>query len=265
MTKPKKQGVQGDRAREARKAELVEVTGANVDARGFFCYMSKKKAEGYQRKRQWLKDRFFEGMRLKLLAAPERGFIEYIPGESAWRAVHADGYMFVHCLWVVGKSKGKGFGTALLDECVSDARRSRMKGVAMVTSERVWLAGKRILASRGFECVDQAPPAFSLMALKFGKYPSPSLAGDWEHKARALPKGLCVVRSDQCPYVVDAAATALRSAEKAGREHHTVELRSRDDLLRLSPSPYGVFGITLDGALLSYHYLLEKDLLPVLR
>lgn len=42
-----------------------------------------------------------------MLELPERGFIEYLPGEHAWRAVHADGYLFIHCLWVVGKSKGK--------------------------------------------------------------------------------------------------------------------------------------------------------------
>ena len=55
-----------------------------------------------------------------------------------------------------------------------------------------------------------------------------------------------------------------RRPHKAGIKSRVVELRSRDDLLRLSPSPYGVFGLVLDGKLLSYHYLLEKDLLPLL-
>ncbi len=30
--------------------EFVEVNADNVDSHGFFCYMSKRKAEGYQRK-----------------------------------------------------------------------------------------------------------------------------------------------------------------------------------------------------------------------
>jgi hypothetical protein len=34
--------------------------------------------------------------------------------------------------------------------------------------------------------------------------------------------------------------------------------------MRLSPSPYGVFGLVLDGRLLSYYYQLEKDLVPLL-
>jgi GNAT superfamily N-acetyltransferase len=250
--------------RPASFPEIVDVWADNVETSGFFCYMSKRKSEGYQRKLRWLKARFTEGMRIKLLALPERGFIEYIPGEYAWRAVHADGYMFIHCLWVVGQSKGRGLGGALLDQCVADARRAKMKGVAMLTSEKVWLVGRRILERQGFECVDAAPPAFSLMVKKFGTCPSPSFAGGWEEKARAFENGLAVIRSDQCPYIVDAAAHATAGARNAGVESRIVELQSRDDVLRLSPTPYGVFGLVHDGALLSYHYLQEKDLLPLL-
>jgi hypothetical protein len=39
-----------------------------------------------------------------------------------------------------------------------------------------------------------------------------------------------------------------------------VDLESAAQVRRLSPSPYGVFGIVLEGQLISYHYLLEKDL-----
>ncbi len=60
--------------------QIIDVTSANIDKCGFFCFMSKKKSESYQRKLNWLKARFSEGMRIKLLTLPERGFIEYIPG-----------------------------------------------------------------------------------------------------------------------------------------------------------------------------------------
>ena len=49
-----------------------------------------------------------------------------------------------------------------------------------------------------------------------------------------------------------------------GKGLRIVQLESRDDVLRLSPSPYGVFGLVLNGNLLSYHYQLEKDLQPLL-
>jgi GNAT superfamily N-acetyltransferase len=245
--------------------EILDVVANNVDKTGFFCFMSKKKSEGYQRKLAWLKDRFTEGMRIKMLTLPERGFIEYIPGEHAWRAVHADGYMVIHCLWVVGKSRGMGFSGALLDACIADAKQRGMKGVAMVTSQKVWMAGRGVLDKHGFECVQTAPPAFSLMVKKFGKHASPSFAGGWDEKAKSFGQGLSVIRSDQCPYIVDATNTAVAAADKAGVMSQVIELKSRDDLMRLSPSAYGVFGLVFDGRLLSYYYQLEKDLLPLLK
>ncbi|MBN1425683.1 GNAT family N-acetyltransferase [Candidatus Fermentibacteria bacterium] len=253
----------GTRESPSRR-DIIDVTADNVETTGFFCYMSKKKSEGYGRKLRWLKARFAEGMRIKLLTLPERGFIEYVPGEHAWRAVHADGYLFIHCLWVVGKSKGKGLGAALLEGCITEAKKSNARGVAMVTSEGVWLAGRRLLDQHGFECVDTAPPSFSLIVKKFGRHPSPTFAGGWEDKARSCGPGLTVIRSDQCPYIPDATGHAVAAAGTAGMQCRVVELESREELLRLSPTPYGVFGLVLDGTLLRYHYLQEKDLLPLL-
>ena len=117
------------------KTKIINVTADNISETGFFCYMSRRKTAGFRRKLAWVKKRFAEGMRIKMLQLPLRGFIEYIPGEYAWRPVNAKGYMFIHCLWVVGQSKGKGLATLLLDECIKDAKKSGMKGVAMVTSE----------------------------------------------------------------------------------------------------------------------------------
>ncbi|MBZ0305899.1 MAG: GNAT family N-acetyltransferase, partial [Anaerolineae bacterium] len=92
------------------ETHIVTVTAENVDQYGFFCFKSKAKAEGYQRKRRWLMDRFAEGLQIKLLYEGERsvGFVEFMPGESTWRVVNAPDYLVIHCLWVVGTGKGKG-------------------------------------------------------------------------------------------------------------------------------------------------------------
>ena len=242
---------------------IINVTAANVDETGFFCYMSKRKTEGFQRKLNWLKARFAERMRIKMFALPERGFIEYLPGEYAWRAVHAEGYMFIHCLWVVGKSKGKGYARILLDECINDARAAGMNGVAMITSERVWLAGKNLLLKHGFESVAEAPP-FNLMVRKFGDVPSPSFTGNWEQKASQYRQGLTVIRSDQCPYIPDATNAVMEFARERDIPFQTIELKSCQDVRGFAPSPYGVFSIVYNGRLLSYHYLLPKDLSKML-
>ncbi len=163
--------------------EIISVDSDNIARTGFFCYMSKPKSPGYHQKREWLKARFAEGMKLKILhehGYRDVGFIEYLPGEYAWRTVQAPGYLVIHCLWVVGKGKGKGYGTRLLQECLEDAQAQNKSGVVMVTSDSVWLAGKEIFLRNGFEEVDQAPPSFRLLVHRFGSAPEPAFPHDWE-------------------------------------------------------------------------------------
>jgi GNAT superfamily N-acetyltransferase len=246
------------------KIEIITVDRSNVQESGLFCYMSKRKSEGFLRKLAWARARFNEGMRIKMLKLPERGFIEYIPGEYAWRAVKAKGYMVIHCLWVVGKSKRKGFGAALLDECVKDARKAGMAGVAMVTSEGNWLAGKKLLEGRGFKAVDTAPPSFTLMVKKFKPGPDPSFPRDWAARAAQFGNGLTVISSDQCPYLPDAVRVLSEAAAKKKIKARVVEFRTAADVQARSPSPYGVFNIVYKGCVLGYHYLAEEDFLEIL-
>jgi L-amino acid N-acyltransferase YncA len=246
------------------KAEIITVESSNAEETGFFCFMSKRKSEGYLRKLAWVKARLKEGMRIKMLKLPERGLIEYIPGEKAWRAIKAEGWMVIHCLWVVGKSKGKGLGAALLAECVKDAQKAGMFGVAMVTSQGNWLAGKALFEGLGFEAVDTAPPSFTLMVKKLKPGPLPSFPRDWTARAERYGQGLTIISSDQCPYHPDAVRILLEAAAKKKIKTRVVEFRTARDVQTRSPSPYGVFNIINNGKLLGHHYMLEKDLFEAL-
>ena len=163
---------------------IVTVDATNVDEYGFFCCKSKRGSVGYQCKLNWLKERFEEGMVIKIASASKRsyGFIEYIPGEYAWRAVSAPGYMLIHCLWVVGSGKKQGYGSRLLEECLEDARQKDRMGVAMVTSSGNWLADKRILLKNRYEPIDEAPPSFELLVRNFGDAPSAAFPRNWQER-----------------------------------------------------------------------------------
>ena len=243
-----------------KKVDLIDVNANNVSDLGFFCCMSKRKSKGYQRKLKWLAQRFDEGMRIKMLGQGERGFIEYIPGEYAWRAVNAKGYMFIHCLWIVGKSKGKGFAGHLLETCIDDARKSKMKGVAILTSKTNWLVGNKLFSKHGFETVAQAPPSFELMVNSFTKGALPSFSNHWADCLKQYGKGLTVLRSDQCPYLDDATRIITQTADELGIQNKVVELGNCQEIQKNSPSPYGVFNVVYEGKLLSYHYLTQKEL-----
>ena len=242
--------------------EMVSVDATNVAQHGFFCYKSKKKATGYREKSDWLQARFAEGLKIKMIYEGKRsvGFIEYIPGEFAWRAIDAPNYLVIHCLWVVGSGKGKGYGSRLIDACVEDAREAGKDGVAVVTSSGVWLAHKDIFASKGFELQAEAPPSFQLMVRAFGDGPRPSFPTDWEERSAQFGAGVTVVRTAQCPYIADAVDFAVSGCKDVGLDVRVVELHSRQEVRDRAPAANGIFGIVYNGKLLSYHYLLPKDL-----
>lgn len=245
---------------------IVDVNADNVEKERFFCFKSKPKAEGYRRKLNWLKARFAEGMRMKILYQGKRSFafIEYIPGEFAWRAVNAPNYMVIHCLWVVGKGKGQGFGEQLLAACLVDAAAAGLDGVVMVSSEGVWLAGKKFFLKNGFQSVDQAPP-FDLLVKKINSAaPDPTFPTDWDERSRRYGAGLTILRSDQCPYIEDAVNILLETAAEQGIEARAIEIESAAQAQQSVPSPYGMFSIVYNEKLFSYHYLMQKEFLEKL-
>jgi hypothetical protein len=246
---------------DMKRPVIIDVNAANAGQTGFFCFMSKRKNPGYGKKLLWLKQRFAEGLHLRLLQLPQRGFIEYVPGEFAWRPLSAKGYMVIHCLWVVGKSKGRGLASVLLRECIADAKKARMTGVAMVVSGGSYMGWKGFLARHGFVSVDTAPPSYELMALRFGDSPWPKFSGGWEKKARACGKGLTIFRTDQCPYFDDATAMLLATARDRGVTAKVIELRTAKDVRGLAPSPYGVYSVVIDGDVVPSHYQAKQALL----
>jgi len=243
--------------------EIIDVDASTVDQHGFFCYMSKPKSPGYRQKRAWLEARFAEGMKIKIIHEKgnrDVGFIEYLPGESAWRVVQAHGYLVIHCLWVVGKGKGKGYGTRLLQVCLEDARAQDKHGVVMVTSDRTWLAGRKLFLKNGFAEVQQAPPSFQLMVHRFDSAPLPAFPTDWPARQARFGSGITVVRTAQCPYIENSAKGILQTAQEMGIPGRVVQLNSAWDVQEFAPSAYGVFAILHDGRLLSYHYLNRSEL-----
>jgi ribosomal protein S18 acetylase RimI-like enzyme len=244
----------------SEEVKIVTVDETNVDEYGFFCYKSKPKSAGYQQKLAWLRQRFAEGMCIKILFQGKRsvGFVETMPGEFAWRAVHAPGYRVVHCIWVVGRAKKKGYGRRLLDECMQDAREASAHGVAAVTSSRVWLAGRSLFLKAGFEVVHRASPCFELLVKRLDSAPPPAFPQDWPERRARFGPGLTIVRSGQCPYIEDGVQGIVQLARGYGTEAQIVEITSGRELQERAPSAYGTFDIVHDGELLSHHVLGRK-------
>ena len=214
--------------------------------------------EPYQHKLQWIMKRMSEGLKVKMLSTPDDGlvgYIEYVPGERAWRAVNAENYMFIHCIYIGKKRcKGRGFGTLLVKECVKDAKKADMNGVAVVTREGTFMAGKELFLKNGFEEVEKALPDFSLLVKKFKKSaPTPSFKGQWDKKRKKFGKGLAIITSGQCPHNVKMVNDIVEIAkDRYGIEPRIVEYRSYRQAQN-APWPYAVAGLLYDGKLVADH------------
>jgi GNAT superfamily N-acetyltransferase len=239
------------------EVEIIDTNADNICEFGFCGYKNIKQS-GYKRKIDWLRQRFSEGMKFKVLRSQNDGavgFIEYIPGEYAWRAVEADGYMVIHCIAIMSrKYKGQGYGSLLVKECLRDAKRGKMRGAAVVARQGTWMAGSELFLKKGFEVFDEAPPDFELLVKRFKKSaPAPKFAGDWDRKLSQYPSGLTIIRSDQCPYIEKSVREIGETAQgRLGLKPRIVELRNCHQAQQ-APSAFATFNIVYNGELLTDH------------
>ncbi|MCK4995936.1 MAG: GNAT family N-acetyltransferase [Thermoplasmatales archaeon] len=241
------------------EAKIIDINENNMAKYPPTCFLNPKN-EGYLIKSKWLKKRFYEGMKIKLLYLENEkkcnGFIEYIPGENAWRSVDAKGYMFIHCIWInPNKFKNKGYGSLLIKECIKDAEEQGKDGVAVVTSEDAFMAGKDLFVKNGFKSIASAKPSFELMVKTLKDGPLPKFK-DWE-KELSKYKGLNIIYTNQCPWVARSIIEINEIAKKEGLKFNVTELKTPKDAQN-APSLYASFNLIYDGKLLSDHYISAK-------
>lgn len=242
-----------------REPSLIDVDGTNFDSLPC-CGIKNPAHPGRQAKCRWLQANAKFGLRAKALLAPDgepSGYIEYIPGEFAWRGVNAKGYMFIHCVWVYFKRHhAKGWGSVMVEACLDDAREEGMRGAAVVVRDGPWLAGRRLFSANGFEPVDTAAPDYQLLVRKFNqRSANPAFKKGWDQKLARLGKGLTIICSSQCPHI---ARFVSDISEAAANEYHLVpkilNLESWRDAQN-APTPYAVFSLIYNGRLLADHQI----------
>ena len=147
---------------------FIDLTEENLEREHLCCIIrSKKPHPGVEAKRRWLADRLREGHVFRKLDARAAVFIEYAPLETAWVPVEGENYLYLYCLWASGAEKGHGYGRALMESCLADARRQGKSGVCMLgaAKQKAWLSDQSFARKFGFETVDTAPNGYVLLAL----------------------------------------------------------------------------------------------------
>lgn len=195
-------------------ADFINLTPENLADEHLCCVIREKKPHpGVEAKRQWLAERLNEGHVFRKLKAKATVFIEYAPLETAWVPIVGDNYVYLYCLWVLGSFKGKGYGKALMEYCLADAREKGKSGVCMLGAEKqkAWLSDQSFAKEFGFEAVDTADNGYELLALSFdGTVPA---FGPNAKKLAIENKELTIYYDAQCPYVHQSVEMARRYCE----------------------------------------------------
>lgn len=243
----------------ACQARLVDVDAENFDTLPC-CGIKNPTHPGRQQKLCWLQANAKFGLRAKVLLAPNgqpSGYIEYLPGEFAWRGVEASGYMFIHCVWVHSRQQQrKGGGSIMVGACLEEARNAGMAGAAVMVRKGPWLADCRLFLANGFESVDTAPPDYQLLARKFDSgAANPTFKKGWDQKVAACGPGLTIIRSGQCPHIAKFAADIVQTAEEDYHLSPTVVDLDSWSAAQNAPTPYAVFALIFDGRLVADHQI----------
>lgn len=239
--------------------QIIDLTPENIADYGVCGYKDVGKHKELRNKIEWFNEYYSRGLRIKVLFSDKGGYqgmIEYLPGRYAHRPVNTDGYMFIHCIFVGFKNeyKGKGYASALIDECISEAKKQKMLGVSVVTRKGSFMAGKAIFLKKGFEIADKAMPDFELLALKFNtESGSPAFNADMITNLDNYKDGLTIIRSCQCPYTEKNVNAIIDAAEKNFNiKTNLVDIRDSESAQK-TPCAFGTFCIIYNGEIISYH------------
>lgn len=151
--------------------KFVNITESNIDREHLCCIIrSKKPHKGIEVKRSWLAERIKEGHIFRKLDVNGCAFIEYAPLNKAWVPIISDNndFYYIYCLWVTGEQKGHGYGKALMEHCISDAKSKKLSGICMLGAkkQKAWLSDQDFAKKYGFRVIDTAGE-YELLALIF--------------------------------------------------------------------------------------------------
>lgn len=245
--------------------DYIKVTSENIEKEHICCAISNNNDIQVSSKKNWLKDRFNDG--LVFLKSTERGkcFIEYIPAENAWNPIVADGYMYIDCLWVAGSFKGQGYSTDLLNACIKDSKTKGKVGLCILSSakKKPFLADPKYLKHKGFLVCDEADNGIQLWYLPFSDNAVKPLFKECAKHPHIEEKGYVLYYTNQCPFNAKYVPVLEDIAKERGIEFKAKKIESKEDAQN-APTPITTYALFLDGDYLTNEQMNDKRFLKLL-
>lgn len=231
-------------------AYLTLTTDTIKDEHICCAFSDKKCADGYERKKQWLKAEFDNGYVFRRLDERAKVFIEYGPAEKAWVPVTSPNYMMIGCFWVSGKFKGHGHGKSLLNEVIEAAKQQGKDGLVTVvgTNKYHFMSDTKWLMRQGFQIVESIPSGFSLISMNLNPSgTTPHFNASVQSGTCPDRKGIVVYYSNRCPYSEYHVNNSLvETAKKRNLPLTIIKLKTREQA-QSCPSPATIFSLFMDG------------------
>lgn len=242
--------------------DYIRITKENIDQEHICCAMSGKQSLA---KKEWLKQRFDEG--LVFYRSRERGkcFIEYIPAENAWVPIEANGYLYIDCLWIAGAMKGHGYSNDLLNECIRDAKAQGRKGVCILSAEgkkREFLSDPKYLAYKGFTAADISDCGISLMYLPLSPNAEPPRFKECARHPQAAEDGFVLYYTDQCPFTYYWVPRVQEAARAHGVPLKSIHITDQETA-QSAPAPVTTYALFRDGKFLTQGIQSDKKFLAL--
>ena len=242
--------------------DYIRITKENIDKEHICCAMSGKQSIA---KKEWLKQRFAEG--LVFYRSAERGkcFIEYIPAENAWVPIVADAYLYISCLWVSDSMKGHGYSNDLLGECIRDAKAQGKNGICILCAEgrkREFLADAKFLTHKGFRVADTSDCGINLMYLPLTESENLPEFKDCAKHPQVDERGFVLYYTDQCPYTYYWVPRVKATAEKHGIPFKAIHITDKGAAQNV-PAPVTTYALFQDGQFLTQSIQSDKKFLTL--
>lgn len=183
--------------------EFIKVDVTNIASEHICCSMADTKGDqGVSLKKQWLLERFQEGLIFKKGNIRGKLFAEYIPAEFAWCPIHAINALYINCFWISGQFKGKGYGSELLNEIIKDARAMNRDSLVILSSKKKksFLSDPSFLKHKGFLVSDSAYDGYELLYLPLNEQAIAPSFNECVHTKTIQETGYALYYAHQCPF-----------------------------------------------------------------
>lgn len=239
--------------------DYIQITKENIEKEHICCAISNNKDVQVRSKKEWLSQRFDEG--LVFYRSTERGkcFIEYIPAENAWIPIAADGYMYINCLWVSGAFKGHGYSTDLVDYALKDSKEKGKRGMCILSSEkkRAFLADPKFLKHKGFTVCDESDNGIQLWYLPFDKNNEKPVFKECAKHPHIDEKGYVLYYTNQCPFTAKYVPIVEKAAKESGFLFKTIHIENKNQAQN-APTPDTTYALFNNGEFVTNEVLNDK-------